>query len=204
MNYVNYVMLHWKLLKRFVCLDSSKAPGLDETSSKCLKDGAEVLALPLCNFVNLSIKRSIFPDQCKIAKLKPLFKKGSNSDQKNYRPVSLLPFVSKITEKNIQIHTQEHLDKNDLPYKYQSGFHVNFSMDYCLVQLTNFIVRGMDKGFHTGMILVDLQKVFDTLDHTILLQKTECIGFKESVIKWFQSSLEQKVFCDSRKCLFRC
>ena len=52
----------------------------------------------------------------------------------------------------------------------------------------------MDKGFHTGMILVDLQKAFDTLDHTVLLQKMECIGFKESVIKWFQSYLSNRKF----------
>ena len=50
----------------------------------------------------------------------------------------------------------------------------------------------MDKGFHTGMILVDLQKAFSTLDHTVLLQKMECIGFKESVIKWFQSYLSNR------------
>ena len=58
-----------------------------------------------------------------------------------------------------------------------------------LTQLTDFILRGMDKGFHTGMIVVDLQKVLDTLNHTILLQKMECIVFKESVIKWFPSYL---------------
>ena len=52
----------------------------------------------------------------------------------------------------------------------------------------------MDKGFHTEMILVDLQKAFDTLDHTVLLQKMECIGFKESVIKWFQSYLSNRNF----------
>ena len=61
--------------KILACLDSSKAPGLDRISSKFLKDGTEVLALPPCNLVNLSIKQSLFPDQCKIAKLKPLFKK---------------------------------------------------------------------------------------------------------------------------------
>ena len=61
-------------------------------------------------------------------------------------------------EKTIQIQTQEYLDKNGLLYKYQSGFHGNFSTDSCLVQLTDFILREMDKGFHTGMILVDLQK----------------------------------------------
>ena len=104
--------------KILACLDSSKAPGLDKISLKFLKDGAEVLALPLFNLVNLSINQSWFPDQCKIAKLKPLFKKGSKSDTKNYRPISLLPVVSKIIQKTIQIQTQEYLDKNGLLYKY--------------------------------------------------------------------------------------
>ena len=100
--------------------------------------------------------------------------------------------VSKIIEETIQIQTQEYLDK--LLYKYQSGFHANSSTDSCLVKLTDFILRGTDKGFHTGMILVDLQKANDTLDHTILLQKMECIGFKESIIKWFQSYLSDRKF----------
>ena len=75
---------------------------------------------------------------------------------------------------------------------YQSSFCANFSRDSCLVQLANFILRGTDKRFHAGMILFDLQKAFDTLDHTILLQKMECISFKESVIKWFQSYLSNR------------
>ena len=91
--------------KILVCLEASKAPGLDGISSKFLKDGAEVLALPLCNLVNLSMKQSLSPDQCSIAKLNPLFKKDSKSDPKNYRPISLLPVVSKIIEKTIQIQT---------------------------------------------------------------------------------------------------
>ena len=159
---------------------------MDRISSEFLKDGTDVLALPLCNLVNLSIKQSLFPDQCKIAKLKPLFKKGSKSDPTNYRPISLLPAVSKIIEKTIQIQTQENLDKNDLLYKYQSGFRANFSTDSCLAQLTDFMLRRMDKGFYTEMVLVDLQKAFDTLDYTVLLQKMECMGFKESFIKCFQ------------------
>ena len=115
---------------------------------------SQVLALPLCNLVNLSIKQSLFPDQCKMAKLKPLFNKGSKSEPKNYRPISLLPVVSKIIEKTIQIQTQKYLDKSSLLYKYQSGFLTNFSTDFYLVQLTNFVLRGMDKESHTGMILV--------------------------------------------------
>ena len=87
--------------KILACLDASKTPSMDGIFSKVLKDGAEVLALPICNFINLSIKQSLFPDQCKIAKLKSLFKKGSKSYPKNYRPISLLLVVFKMIKKTI-------------------------------------------------------------------------------------------------------
>ena len=92
--------------KILTSLDASKGFGLDGISSKLMKDGPEVLALPQCNLVNLSIKESLFPDQCKIAKLKPLFKKGSNSNSKNYRSTSLLPVGSETIEKTIHIQTK--------------------------------------------------------------------------------------------------
>ena len=89
-----------------------------------------------------------------------------------------------------------------------SQFFVQFCLvqltDCCLVQLTDFVVTGTDKGFYTGMILIDLQKAFDMLDHTVLLQKMECIGFRQSVIKWFQSYVIQIIFCGTRSCIFRC
>ena len=77
-------------------LDTSKAAGIVQIPAKFPRDGAEVLALPLGNITNLSIQISIFPEECKIAKLKPIFKKGARTDPKNYRLVSLLPLVSKI------------------------------------------------------------------------------------------------------------
>ena len=76
----------------------------------------------------------------------------------------------------------------------QSGFCTNFSTNSCLVQLTNFNFRGIDKGFHTWMILFHRQKTCDMLRYTTLLQKMECIAFKESVINWFQSYLSNRKF----------
>ena len=87
---------------------------------------------------------------------------------------------------------QEHLHKNDSLCKYQSGFCGNFSKSSCFAQLTDFVLREMDRSFLTGMILVDLKKAFDTLEYTVPLQKMECIGFKESIIKWFQSYLSNR------------
>ena len=115
--------------------------------------------------------------KCKIAKLTPLFKKGFKTDTKNYRPISLLPLISKFIEKAIHIQMQEYLDKNGLIYKFQSGFRKNFLTDSCLVQLTDYIIKGMDKGQYMGMILIDLQKAFDTLDHDVLLKKNGMCSF---------------------------
>ena len=151
---------------------------MDQIPAKFLRDGAEVLALPLRNIINLSIKLSTFPEECKIAKLKPIFKKGARTDPKNYRPISLLPLVSKIIEKSIHFQIEDYLNKKKLIYMYQSGFRTNHSTDLCLAQLTDFVATGMDKQMHTGMISVDIQKAFDTVDHGVFLKKMKYFGFR--------------------------
>ena len=130
-----------------------------------------------------------------IPKLTPLFKKVSKTDHKHYRPISLLPLLSKLIEKATHIQTQEYLDKSRLIYKFQSRFRKNFPTDFCLAQLTDYIIKDMNKRQHTGMILIDLQKAFDTLDHDVLIKEMECVCFKNPVIKWFKSYLSnRKVF----------
>ena len=78
-----------KLLKN---IGISKAAGDDNLPERCLQDGTVILAKPVTEICNLSIKSDIFPDPCKLAKLKPIFKKGSRMDPSNYRPILLLPF----------------------------------------------------------------------------------------------------------------
>ena len=84
--------------------------------------------------------------------------------------------------------------KIGLLYKHQSGFRVDFSTDSWLVQLTDFILRGMDKRFHTGMILVDLQKAFDTLDHTVLLQKWNVLVLRSQSLNGFNHISQTESF----------
>ena len=76
-------------------IDILKAAGIDNLSGKCLKDRAEILAKPLSEICNLSITSKTFPNACKVAKHKLVFKKGKNTDPSNYRPISLLPLISK-------------------------------------------------------------------------------------------------------------
>ena len=102
-------------------INPNKAVGIDNLGGKFLRDGAKVLAKSITELFNLSIEKSIFPDACKIAKLKPLYKKGSKLEPKNYRPISLLPIVSTFFEGIIHSQTQSYLDKHKILYKYQSG-----------------------------------------------------------------------------------
>ena len=128
--------------------------------------------------IHLSIKRkgfyiellyffqpSTFPDE-----YKNLYS-GTRNDPKNYRPISLFPLVSKIIKQSIHFQIEDHLNKKKLIYMYQSGFRRNHSTDICLAQFIDFLLAGMDKQMHTGIILVDLLKAFDTLHHGVLFEK---------------------------------
>ena len=143
---------------------------------------------------NLSLKLSTSPEECKVAKLKPIFKKGARTDPRNYRPISPLPLVSKIIEKSIHFQIEDYFNKKKLIYMYQSGFKTNHSIDFCLTQLRDLIATGMNKQMQTGTILVDLQKAFDTLDHGFSLEKIKYFGFRASVIKWFESYISNRKF----------
>ena len=172
----------FKILKHF---DESKAPGIDDLSGIFLKDGVSLLATPIPPVCNLSISSGRFPDACKTATLNKLFRKGSKTDPKNYRPISLLPFVSKE-----RIVHEQYLD----PWSFltNTAFYTNFNQDFekiilpnfCLSYLTDRISKGLDFGLLTGVILIDLQKAFDTIDHNILLLKMPSFGFSREVIDW--------------------
>ena len=158
---------------------------MDNLSGHFLKDGVKILAKPITDICNLSITSGKFPDSCKLAKLKPIYKKGSLAEASNYRPISLLPLISKVIEKVIHDQTSAFLNSTNLLYNYQSGFRKNHSTDFCLSFLNDKILKSFDQGLITDMILIDLQKAFDTVDHDILLQKLYAIGFSKHSVNWF-------------------
>ena len=173
---------------------SQKQQELNKFQENFLKDGARILAKPISELCNLSMVLGSFPDACKTAKVKPLFKKGSKTDPSNYRPISLLPLLSKVFERVVLDQTEEFLSLNKILYDYQSGFRKNHSTDTCLSFLNDKILKGFDDGLVTGMILIDLQKAFDTINHDILLKKLSIIGFSDHTVKWFQSYLSNRKF----------
>ena len=114
-----------------------KAAGIDDL----LKNGSRVLSKPISELCNISIKLGSFPDSCKIVKLKPLFKEGSKTNPSNYRPISLLPLISKVIEKLIHEQTSRFLSYNEISYNYQSGFRKNYYWCYWFLKSYYWLVQ---------------------------------------------------------------
>ena len=110
-------------------VEVTKAAGIDQISGKFLKDGAQILAKPISELCNLSMALGSFPDACKIAKVKPLFKKGSKADPSNYRPISLLPLLSEVFQRVVLDQTEEFFSLNKILFDYQSGLRKNHLTD---------------------------------------------------------------------------
>ena len=86
------------------------------------------------------------------------------------------------------------MSKNKIHHRFQSGFQKNYSTNTCVRHLTDKITVRFEKGLFTGMILIDLQKAFDTIDHQILMKKMKYLGFSKNVFPWFKSYLGERKF----------
>jgi hypothetical protein len=144
----------------------------------------------------LSIQQGIFLDKLKISRTVPLFKNENTELCDNYRPISLLSFLSKIIEKIISIQLVNHLELNKLLYEQQYGFQKNKSTENNLTHVTNFICNAWnEKNFCVGLFL-DLRKAFDVCSHEILFKKLEKYGIKCKTHEWFNSYLKSKQIVD--------
>ena len=157
--------------KELSSLHLQKATGMDTISPKVLRDSADIITPLITHIVNLSITTGNVPDDFKVAKVTPLYKKNDKLDVGNYRPVSVLSAVSKILEKAVYVQTQKYLLDNNLIFKTQSGFRPGHSTETCLLHLTDYIKQQTAKGLYTGMLLLDVQKAFDSVNHSILCKK---------------------------------
>ena len=173
---------------------TSKAAGIDRLPGRFLNDGANVLAKPITDICNLSIHLNKFPSAFKLAKVKTIFKKGWKTNVLNYRLISLLQILLKVIEKIFQKQTTTFLNDNNIFYKYQSVFRNKHSTDLFLSFFNDKILKGFDKEVYIGMILIDLKRAFDMINHKILLGKHLPIGFSNNTISWYESYLAEHHF----------
>ena len=145
----------------------------------------EYIAVPLCDIVNVSFSSGIFPDMMKLAKVIPLYKKNSLEVPSNYRQISLLSVFSKIMEKLMHKRLYSFLEKYDILHSLQFGFRTKHSTLHALISLTESVKQTIDEGMLGCGVFIDLQKAFDTVNHSILLQKLQHYGVRSTALNWF-------------------
>ena len=168
-------------------LKVSKSTGTDKIPAKMLRIAADVIAPSLTHIFNLSLSTGIFVDDWKNARVTPIHKDGSKLVMGNYRPISVLPIISKIFEQEIFQQLYKYMNENNLISKFQSGFRPGYSTLSALIQMCDAWFNNMDNGELTGVVFLDIQKAFDSIDHNILLDKLKFYGISQMEFKWFQS-----------------
>ena len=147
---------------------------------------------PLTQIVNASLSQGTVPSEWKYAKVTPLYKKGMSTDMDNYRPISVLPVVSKVLERVVHHQLHSFLKEHKLLSPFQCGFRRNHSTEFAAIAFSDFIRRGMDHVMLTGAVFIDLRKAFDSVDHEILISKLESCGLKDTELDWFRNYLTDR------------
>ena len=145
--------------------------------------------------INQMLHSGIFPDALKVSKVIPLYKKDDKQLFSNYRPISLLPSISKIFEKVILLQLTEYLDKNNILHQNQYGFRKNHSTELASLHLVDYIYYTMDANEIPLNVYIDLSKAFDSLNHKILLSKLKFYGVTGLSLDLLYSYLSNRKQC---------
>ena len=154
-----------------------------------MNNSMESIALAMAEIFNSMIRSSIFPDDLKMAKVIPLYKSGDFSLFTNYRPISLLPAFSKVFERLICNRLHSFLEKYNIPFTSQYGFHKQSSIEHATLELIYSVVNALNDKHYALAVFIDFSKAFDTLDHNILLDKLWHYGIRGVPHKRFKSYL---------------
>ena len=154
-------------------LPNKSSSGWDGMLNILIKQLCDQIVDPLVNIFNKSITEGLFPTIMKSVCVSPLHEAGRTDLDTNYRPISLLPVISKVLEHIIYKRTYSFLVNNSLLYTSQYGFRKYHSCEHAIQELVGTILKGNERNKHTAAIFLDLSKAFDTLNHEVLLRKLE-------------------------------
>ncbi|XP_057296299.1 uncharacterized protein LOC130625264 [Hydractinia symbiolongicarpus] len=180
---VNETIKHLQSLKR------KRSVGLDDVPSWLLKDCMEVIASPLTYIINMSFETSTFPSDWKRTKVLPLFKSGAKSSVNNYRPISVIPAISKVIEKVVREQLTAYLESNNLINNNQFGFRPRRSTELAATIFIDTVKLKVNDGKMVGAVFLDLTKAFDMLSHGKLLSKLSSFGIVGDEHEWFTDYL---------------
>ena len=166
--------------------------GIDTMSNRMVKFVKDEISIPLTHLINISIKHSYVPQTWKTAKIAPIFKSGDPAQPTNYRPISLLPTLSKVLERVISNQVYGYFENNKLLYALQFGFRRTHSCEDLLLKIMDYITKAISNKKFVLNVYIDLKKAFDTCVWDILFKKLAHYGLDPNAIKWFQSYLSER------------
>ena len=172
---------------------------LDTISVIIFKEYVHLLVPSLCKIVNLSFRTGIFPDDLKIAKVIPIFKSGAKDNPNNYRPIALLPFISKLFEKCLHCRLVKYFNRYNILSESQFGFRSGYSTADALQALVRMQYDSLNDKLYSINVFVDFRKAFDTVDRSVLLRKLDRCGIRGQplhLISSYLSNRRQYVYID--------
>ena len=192
-KFVFYCITPEDVYSELIKINVNKSTGLDGISPNILKISAPVICDSITHIFNLSLCTGNFPSRFKIARVTPVYKTGEVTDMNNYRPISVLPTLSKLFEKFVYSQLYEYLVKYSLIFKNQSGFRSKYSCQTALTKIVDDLLKEMDKGNYTGILFLDFKKAFDVVNHCLLLSKLKVYKLDNLCLKWFTSYLSDRL-----------
>ena len=159
---------------------------------KCIKLAADHISDVLTAVFNNSLEQGIMPDILKISRITPVDKGGDITDPSNFRPISTLYSFAQIFEKLVYSQILGYLEKHNILSKFQFGFRKGRSTEHAIVEITDNFKKAIDKNLYMCGVFLDFSKVFDTVNHQILLKKLEAYGIRGTPLQWFTNYLTNR------------